>query len=953
MAGESSSAWSTANNSMESTPGADDSNDAELLASARALDQGDEAPENGNEEQSNGGDKNGGSSAAGPSTSNGRGRPKMTDEQKLEAQRRKQQQKEEEEDSEEHQKRAQKLKFLLQRSGVYSKIMSDKMERERKSRAEAAAKKAAKEEGGTEGSGSAAKSAPVGRTTRAGEAEDKPQANGHDDGAPQKKSVVNKRKPKEGDIEISDYLTKDDLQSKKQKSNRGTPVPASQQQPHRSRQPALVTGAEMRDYQLDGFEWLVSLYENGLNGILADEMGLGKTLQTIAFLAHLRSKGVWGPFLIVAPLSTIANWVNEFERFTPGIPALMYHAQDKKARASLRRHLHYPSTSEEKKAFPVVVTSFEVAMMDRVHLSHLKWKYIVVDEGHRLKNMNCKLIQELKRFSSAQRLILTGTPLHNNLKELWSLLNFILPDIFDDLETFEKWFDFSDIHNEGGSNRLLSKEDSKSVITQLHAILKPFLLRRIKTDVETTLPPKKEYLLYAPLSPLQKELYDRCVHGNVRRWLLERKTGLKWEEIKKILGNEPESEGEDENDEAEGSSSASWTESKAKTNGKSSAAAASSSSGPTSSAMSRRRKGRTSKINYAEEDEDVFAKRIERGEDVGRDPTPEPPSFKEQERQGKLFSIRQAQREINNMKLQNLFMQLRKICCHPYLFDWPREPDGQQLIDKSLVTASGKMLLLNRLLDALFAKKHKVLIFSQFTTILDIIQDWAEEYKNFKTCRIDGTTAQEVRRAQMKSFNEDSSEDSVKLFLLSTRAGGLGINLVAADTVIFYDSDWNPQMDLQAQDRVHRIGQKKPVLIFRLVSANTVESRLLKRAGDKRKLEAIVIKNGAFKLPAGAVSDALSGGSKSGGGSGKNESMVDMARSLLALEGEKVQLAGEDDEVISQKTLDLLLDRSEAAYARGMGWSAQGASGSDPAFEVTETAADGANEDLARLMADA
>lgn len=833
--------------------------------------------------------------------------------------------------------------------------MSEKMDRERKARAEAAARKAAKEEGAGDAEGygkGKAKGVAAGRSTRAGEADDKAHVNGHDDGADsKKKGGSSKRKPREGDIEISDYLSKDDLQedessSKKQKSNTGTPVPSSSSshRPPQSRQPALVTGAELRDYQLDGFEWLVGLYENGLNGILADEMGLGKTLQTIAFLAHLRSKGVWGPFLIVAPLSTIANWVNEFERFTPGIPAMMYHAQDKKARATLRRHLRYPTTSEEKKAFPVVVTSFEVAMMDRAQLSHLKWKYIVVDEGHRLKNMNCRLIQELKRFSSAQRLILTGTPLHNNLKELWSLLNFILPDIFDDLETFEKWFDFSDIHNDGGSNRLLSKEDSKSVITQLHAILKPFLLRRMKTDVETSLPPKKEYLLYAPLSPLQKELYERCVHGNVRRWLLERKTGLKWDEIKKILGNEPDDDEEEAAKNGAGPSSASWTESRAKPNG-AAAAAGASSGGPTSSAMARRRRGRSSKINYAEEDENVFADRIERGEDVDAQRVPEPPSAKEQEREGKLFAIKQAQREINNMKLQNLFMQLRKICCHPYLFDWPREPDGQQLVDKSLVTASGKMLLLNRLLDALFAQKHKVLIFSQFTTILDIIQDWAEVYKNFKTCRIDGTTAQEVRRAQMKSFNEDKSEDSVKLFLLSTRAGGLGINLVAADTVIFYDSDWNPQMDLQAQDRVHRIGQTKPVLIFRLVSANTVESRLLKRAGDKRKLEAIVIKNGMFKLPAGAVQDALKGGSS------KNESMQEMASALLALEGEKVQLAGEDDEIISKETLDILLDRSDAAYARAKGWSALGSSGADPAFEVTETTADGANEDLAQLLA--
>lgn len=466
----------------------------------------------------------------------------------------------------------------------------------------------------------------------------------------------------------------------------------------------------------------------------------------------------------------------------------------------------------------------------------------------------------------------------------------------------------------------------------------------MKTDVESTLPPKKEYLLYAPLTSLQKELYERCVHGNVRRWLLERKTGLSWEEIREVLGPGTSTAQDDLIAESDALDEAQRTKGSGNKQVKASARLQSESDpladGPT---RGRRKRTRKSAANYVEDESDEeFLDRIENGNGHDQESV-EPPSAQQQEHEGKLYAIRQAQREINNMKLQNLFMQLRKICCHPYLFDWPRQPDGTQLIDRSLVNASGKMLMLNRLLDALFAKKHKVLIFSQFTTILDIIQDWAEEYKNFRTCRIDGTTSQEIRRAQMKSFNEDKSESSVKLFLLSTRAGGLGINLVAADTVIFFDSDWNPQMDLQAQDRVHRIGQTKPVLIFRLVSANTVESRLLKRASDKRKLEAIVIKNGMFKAPPGSSSSADSRKA------GKQESMADMAKSLLALENEKVQLAGEDDEIISDSILSQLLDRSDEAYARRMGWVASGADGAE-AFEVTETTADGANEELAQLM---
>lgn len=224
---------------------------------------------------------------------------------------------------------------------------------------------------------------------------------------------------------------------------------------------------------------------------------------------------------------------------------------------------------------------------------------------------------------------------------------------------------------------------------------------------------------------------------------------------------------------------------------------------------------------------------------------------------------------VNNMHLQNKVMQLRKVCSHPFLFYWPTDPKtAQPVLSDALINASGKMLLLNRLLDALFAKDHKVLIFSQFTAMLDVIEDWAREFKGWDCCRIDGSTSNDARRDEMQKFNSGgNSPDACKLFLLSTRAGGLGVNLVAADTVIFYDSDWvscaidiccavtvlmfprqNPQMDLQAQDRAHRIGQTKPVLIFRLVTAHTVEKHILERASEKRKLEALVIARGQSSI---------------------------------------------------------------------------------------------------------
>ncbi|TKY89046.1 hypothetical protein EX895_001577 [Sporisorium graminicola] len=911
-----------------------------------------------------------------------------------------------------HEERFNKLKFLLQRSGVYSRIMGEKMEKERKARAEAAAKQQARRDAAAKADSTPSDPQPLAapaRKTRSGAnaTDEKPSAPVTSEREPRRKDT--RKRKAEDSYHVSSYIDEGDLEAAKQqaeKANKKAKPDSSEatdnkanaaNESGRRNQPKLVTGAKMREYQLDGLEWLISLYENGLNGILADEMGLGKTLQTISFLAHLREKGVWGPFLVVAPLSTINNWVLEFERFTPDIPAVMYHG-DPDVRRDLRdRRLRMPRDKGAQQHFPVVVTSYELIIRDRKWLANYPWKFIVVDEGHRLKNLNCRLIRELKTYRSANRLILSGTPLHNNLAELWSLLNFILPDIFDDLATFETWFDFSDIHEEQGQSRILSKESSSQVITQLHEILKPFLLRRLKVDVETDLPPKKEYLLYAPLTELQKELYNSVVNGEIRRWLLERKTGLPWSQIQAIL------------DDPDGINTAS---SSAPTT-RAASADQSRHQSPHPWAVANKRKDIHAKLNVDEADEQPVRRgrgrpsrgktardsssnfqadaddqtdsgastprqqtnrRAKRGVDYQVDEMsdnryfdklerelnrgPKQLTAAQAERQGKLFSIREAQKQIKNMHLENTVMQARKICNHPFLFDWPVDMDsGTFVVNKDLINASGKMLMLNRLLDELFHRGHKVLIFSQFTTMLDIIEEWANEFKGLRTCRIDGTTPQEERRAQMKSFNEDKGPDACNLFLLSTRAGGLGINLVAADTVIFYDSDWNPQMDLQAQDRVHRIGQTRPCLIFRLVSASTVEERILKRAGNKRKLEALVIQQGKFRLPAGYQS-SLAGGKKK-----KEDELRDIASQLLALESEQVQLVrDENDQIITDYELDLLLDRSKEAYERKMGWMSN-AHTVDPkkpgrksaagrsAFEVTETKTDEANEEIAKLLA--
>ncbi|XP_065873619.1 ATP-dependent DNA helicase DDM1 isoform X2 [Euphorbia lathyris] len=486
----------------------------------------------------------------------------------------------------------------------------------------------------------------------------------------------------------------------------------------------LLTGGKLKSYQIKGVKWLISLWQNGLNGILADQMGLGKTIQTIGFLAHLKGNQLDGPYLVIAPLSTLSNWVNEISRFAPSLNSIIYHG-DKRVRNDIRRK-YMPRSIGPK--FPIVITSYEIALSDaRKFLRHYNWKYVVIDEGHRLKNTKCKLLKELKLIPMENKLLLTGTPLQNNLAELWSLLNFILPDIFQSHEEFESWFNFSGKTNNNEALSVEQEEKRRSqVVAKLHGILRPFLLRRLKADVEQMLPRKKEIILYATLTEYQKNFQDHLVNKTLENHLIE-----------------------------------------------------------TVSTAHRGMKG----------------------------------------------------------KLNNLMIQLRKNCNHPDLLE--SAFDGSYFyppVDQ-IVEQCGKFKLLDRLLNRLFALKHKVLIFSQWTKVLDVMDYYFSE-RGFDVCRIDGSVKLDERRRQIAEFNDVDS--NLRIFLLSTRAGGLGINLTAADTCILYDSDWNPQMDLQAMDRCHRIGQTKPVHVYRLATAQSVEGRILKRAFSKLKLEHVVIGKGQF-----------------------------------------------------------------------------------------------------------
>ena len=658
-----------------------------------------------------------------------------------------------------------------------------------------------------------------------------------------------------------------------------------------SAQPKLVSGGKMRDYQLEGLTWLTCLYQIGLNGILADEMGLGKTIQLISFLAFLRENGTNGPFLILGPLSTVNNWVREFGFWTPKIPVVMYHGSPQ-IRAEIRRKQLRGDAKGAK--FPVVCTSYEICMRDKKYLASYPWKFIVVDEGHRLKNFNCKLVRELKQYPSESRLILTGTPLQNNLSELWSLLNFLLPEAFSDLEHFESMFDFSDVQDKDGHKQFMDKERQQRTIASFHAILKPFLLRRVKSDVETNLPKKREYILYAPLTSIQKDLYRKIKDNEIREYLEEKaleRIGAQLEDsrVSEVKGKKRKA----------GSGTSTPNKSAKSSRG----------STPASST----RTGRSRKQKYAEVSDREYFKQLEQSsgsEDVDEE---------EQEKRDREVALTQARKEVNQKKLQNPVMQLRLACNSPHHFSWPWALDADP--DEKLVTDSGKMVMLDRLVPYLFSKGHKVLIFSQFSKQLDILEDWASVLRQWPVCRIDGAVSQEERSEQIDAFN---SQKDHQLFLLSTRAGGLGINLTAADTVILFDSDWNPQQDLQAQDRAHRIGQTRPVIIYRLATKGTIEQTLLEKADGKRRLEKLVIQKDKFK----SLLDRRP--------SKKESDEYTELQQILANEDFENYDPGEGAEILSEEDLKLLTDRSAKAYER-----AEKGEGSGDKFRTIETKGDG------------
>lgn len=468
-----------------------------------------------------------------------------------------------------------------------------------------------------------------------------------------------------------------------------------------TKQPKNIIGGTMRDYQLEGLNWLLKMHYCNINGILADEMGLGKTLQTISLIAQLAIQEDPMPSIIIVPKSTLSNWVKEVKRWCPSLDLFEFYAAYGE-RELLRPRI--PRTS----SYHVLLTTYETVMAEKVLLKGVKWNYLIIDEAHRIKNEKSVLSQVVRIFSTKHRLLLTGTPLQNNLQELWALLNFLMPSIFASSQDFNEWFDLT----------AANLTDQSFIVTQLHRILRPFMLRRLKREVETKLPPKKELYVFLGMTETQRDIYKRILTRNI--------------DIVNGFGDKSQ--------------------------------------------------------------------------------------------------------------LMNTIMQLRKVCNHPYLFEGvePGPPflDGEHMIDASM-----KFKFLDKIIPRIIKKGSKILIFTQMTRLLDILDDFLT-FRGYKFCRIDGSTHYIDRESQIEKFQTENCE--ISIFILSTRAGGLGINLHAANTVIIYDSDWNPQVDIQAQDRAHRIGQTKVVTVYRFVTEGSVEEKIAERAAKKLKMDHLVIQKGSL-----------------------------------------------------------------------------------------------------------
>ncbi|CAI9782237.1 unnamed protein product [Fraxinus pennsylvanica] len=482
-------------------------------------------------------------------------------------------------------------------------------------------------------------------------------------------------------------------------------------------QPKELAGGSLFPHQLEALNWLRKSWHKSRNVILADEMGLGKTVSACAFLSSLYFEfKATLPCLVLVPLSTMPNWMGEFALWAPNLNVVEYHG-NMRARTIIRQyewHASDPSGLNKKTSgykFNVLLTTYEMVLADSSHLRGVPWEVLVVDEGHRLKNSSSKLFGLLNTFSFQHRVLLTGTPLQNNIGEMYNLLNFLQPASFPSLFLFEEKF-----------NDLTTAEK----VEELKKLVAPHMLRRLKKDAMKNIPPKTERVVPVELSSIQAEYYRAMLTKNYQ-----------------VLRN------------------------------------------------------------------------------IGKG--------------------------VPQQSMLNIVMQLRKICNHPYLIPGTEPESGSvNFLHEMRIKASAKLTLLHSMLKVLHKEGHRVLIFSQMTKLLDILEDYVSIEFGVKTYeRVDGSVSVADRQAAITRFNQDKSRF---IFLLSTRSCGLGINLATADTVIIYDSDFNPHADIQAMNRAHRIGQSNRLLVYRLVVRASVEERILQLAKKKLMLDQLFVnKSGSQK----------------------------------------------------------------------------------------------------------
>jgi len=738
-------------------------------------------------------------------------------------------------------------------------------------------------------------------------------------------------------------------------------------------QPKLLN-CQLKEYQLKGLNWLVNLYEQGINGILADEMGLGKTVQSISVMAYLAERyDIWGPFLVVAPASTLHNWQQEVSKFVPDFKVLPYWgtAADRKVLRKFwdRKHTTYKKDSP----FHVMITSYQLVVSDVAYFQKMKWQYMILDEAQAIKSSQSSRWKCLLGFHCRNRLLLTGTPIQNNMQELWALLHFIMPSLFDSHDEFSEWFS-KDIESHAQSNTKLNEDQLK----RLHMILKPFMLRRVKKHVQKELGDKIEIDVFCELSYRQRAMYQSLRNQISIMDLIEKATVGDNEDSATLMNlvmqfrkvcNHPDLF------ERADTSSPFFCGHFAETGsflreGTNVALGYSTRSlveyrlprliwcdggrldkpGPGNLVAGFRSKYLNHMMNiwtpenirsslegienftwlrfvdtslqeaYRASHTDVFARAVDLASKQNRlghmqivydEPedkkwTPVHALFQICERENPkavaeittegvlrdLMNIARVKyRELGLCRLEkaarprasappievvcdsrSAVIERENIMFHPAMRKALFGPTPSEIKEASFgprpvtlypprallpapdhdkqrftnitvpsmarfVTDSGKLAKLDELLRELKEGGHRVLLYFQMTRMIDLMEEYLT-YRNYKYCRLDGSTKLEDRRDTVADFQ---TRPEIFIFLLSTRAGGLGINLTTADTVIFYDSDWNPTIDSQAMDRAHRLGQTKQVTVYRLITRGTIEERIRKRALQKEEVQRVVI----------------------------------------------------------------------------------------------------------------